>query len=144
MSVPSETKDQARRGGRSRVKLGLAGAAFLVLAALFAVVYPLPSPEGIYYDPYVGCMGDAFWVFNKGQCSIKTPESSEFVSTYSREDGRWMYRTDRGKTGQFAFKATLLGIHLHDPSGQQPDRFLFRRSFCWLRKAWTWVQLHRP
>jgi len=119
----------------------------VVLAVLFAVVLtfasvcPLSSPDGAYYDPYVGCIGDAYWVFEKGQFSLRTPESNELISTYSKQGGQWVFRDVRGREEQFGFTATMLGIRLHDPSIQ--NRFLFRRSFGWLPKSWTWVQLHR-
>jgi hypothetical protein len=129
---------------RKRLSLTVALTALLGVAFAFASQVPFPSPDGVYYDPYVGCVGDAYWVFGKGQLSLRTPESSETISSYSKDQGRWISRTVRGDRWEFSFKATILGIRIHDTSGQEPDKFMFRRSFSWVPKTRTWMQLHRP
>jgi hypothetical protein len=105
-------------------------------------VYRFPSPDGVYYDPYIGCVGDACWVFEKGQAVMRTPESGpdEFLGTYGIEGGQWVMHNKRGESGRMYFVAAVLGIKFCDPSKQQPERFLFRRTFAWIPKVREWVE----
>src|ERR1022692_1295583 len=128
----------SRRKGRA-VRV-IAGLVVICLGVVLACTVHLSSPEGAFYDPDVGCEGDAYWVFHGGEFRLRTPESDELISTYAKKESGWVYHSVRDSTGQFTFTAKLLGITLHDSSSQGPDRFMFRRSFAWLPKAWTWIQ----
>jgi hypothetical protein len=116
------------------------------IAVAFSCMYRVSLPDGVYYDPYIGCIGDAHWVFEKGRLIVRTPESGpdEFLATYREENGRWLMENTRGETVEMRFTATLLGIKIHDSSNQQRDKFMFRRSFAWLPKSWAWVESHLP
>ena len=131
---------EPKRASR-RKRLIFGGVGILTLCVAFGVAYHLPSPDGIYYDPYVGCIGDAHWVFQDGEFHMTTPESDDLISRYSKEGEVWVYRGADGSTGKFTFTATMVGIRIHDSSNNQ-GRFLFRRSFAWLPKTWSWIQLY--
>ena len=131
---------EPKRGSRTK-RFVLGGLGLLIVCVAFSFAYHLPSPEGVYYDPYVGCIGDAHWVFQDGKFRMTTPESDDLISSYSKEGGAWVYRGVEGGTGQFTFTATIVGIRIQDSSSNQ-GRFLFRRSFAWLPKTWSWIQLH--
>ncbi len=125
-----------------------AGYVVLLVAALFgcAIVFAsfvrLPSPDGVYYDPYVGSVGDVYLVFENGRCLLRTTESTDLISTYSKSESGWVCRSVRGGNAKFNFTATILGIRTHGASNQEPDTFRFRRAFAWLPKSWTWIRLH--
>lgn len=111
----------------------------VIVCLIAAAVYPLPSPDGAYYDPGIGCEGDAYWIYHSGTLRLRTPDSDDFIFKYSKGQDGWMIRDVRGDI-KLTFKATLLGIEQYDTSTGQPYAFLYRRSFAWIPKTWGWVQ----
>ena len=145
MNIPADVAIQTGRTPRRKTRVAAVLAVGSVVAIAFGCIYRLPSPDGVYYDPYIGSIGDAYWVFEKGRLVMRTPESGpeEFLGTYAIEGGRWVMQDKRGQSHQMHFTATVLGIKLYDPSRQEPDRFMFRRSFAWLPKLREWAESHR-
>jgi len=126
---------------RSRTKRLLIVLPVLLVCLAVASLFHLPSPDGAYYDPNVGCIGDAYWIFERGQLHLQTPESSDLICSYSKGASGWMSTDEKGKSQEFAFTATVFGIKMHTSDGQS-QRFMFRRSFAWMPKTWSWIQEH--
>jgi hypothetical protein len=104
--------------------------------------YPLPSPDGVYYEPYIGCIGDSYIVFDKGSYLWRMPQSLEAdkpVGTYKREGRRWLLSDLHGHWMPLSFKATVLGIKLDSPTAD-PPQFLYRRCFAWIPKTREWLR----
>ena len=114
------------------------------LFGAFACFHSLSSPDGAYFDPGFGLAANGYLLFEHGQYRIRTSNSVQFVSTYSTK-GRdvLVFHNSGGRKEECVFRATLLGLKLHDPSIRpESDRFLFRRGFSWLPRAWGWIELH--
>jgi hypothetical protein len=110
---------------------------------MFSVWYYSSTPEGIYYDESIAS-GWAYWVFKDGRIYLKTPETYEFISTYSKSEGRWVVSAS-AKSKQVILKPALWGIKIEDPVNHKNDRFVPRRGFSWLFTAMLTIrQQSRP
>jgi hypothetical protein len=137
ISAGANNDDLPRARTKSRpTRVVLVVTILVSLLVAFALLHRLESPDGVYYDPYIGCIGDAYWVYREGQVSLRTPEDNERFGNYTREGRQWVWRNDRGGTGQLVFRATIVGIKLPE------QRFMFRRSFAWIPKSRDWIQMH--
>jgi hypothetical protein len=94
VNIPADLAIQTGRTPRRKTRVAAVLAVGSVVAIAFGCNYRLPSPDGVYYDPYIGSIGDAYWVFEKGRLGMRTPESGpeEFLGTYGIEGGRWVMR----------------------------------------------------
>ncbi len=143
VNASADIDGETPRARWTKGRIALAVALVLGGGAVFVCFYPLASPDGAYYDPYIGSIGDSYRVFEKGSLIIRSPESGpdDFIGTYKEEGGRWVLSDGRGQPMPLAFKATALGIKLDAPTSQ-PPRFLFRRSFAWIPKLRWWIDEH--
>jgi len=110
----------------------------------FVCFHSLSSPDGAYYDPGIGLAASGCLLFEKGQYRILGTNSVQFVGSYSTKGQNVLvFHNSAGRTQEYVFRATLLGLKLHDPSIRpEPDRFFFRRGFSWLPRARGWIDLH--
>jgi hypothetical protein len=125
--------NKARRKHRTKALSRLLAAILLLGLAIVLSRLPLSYPDGAYYDP----IGGAYWVFEGGRCSLHRGDGSDQqVLTYWKQNDQWVFRgiggrVVGGRVGQLTFTTTILGMKVHDLSGADPDRFLFRRCFAW-------------
>ncbi len=143
MRVSADIDSDAPRARWTKGRIALAIALVLAVCAAFVYFFPLGSPDGVYYEPHIGTIGDAYVVFEKGSCLIRAPESGpdNFIGTYKKEGGRWVLSDGRSQPMPLLFKATPLGIRIDAPMSQ-PPRFLFRRGFSWIPKLRWWIEEH--
>jgi hypothetical protein len=111
------------------VKLALALLAIVVSVLTVLSAHFSSKPDGAYYDPRVGAVGNAYWVFEAGQIHIKASGTSKASGSYSPSGGRWVCRDGT------ILKPGLLGIKMIDRNNPGNSRFLFRRGLGWLADA---------
>ncbi len=133
--MPNDLNSSAADGPRtrciSRTKLSLAVCLLLVGVSLVVLSRHFSSkPDGVYYDPRMGSVGNAYWVFNAGQIHLRTSGPSQTSGSYSKSGNQWV-----SGDGSTVFKPGLLGIRTIDKTNPANDRFLFRRGTGWLADA---------
>jgi hypothetical protein len=121
---------------RSRIlRMGLILAVPSALLITFLYFRCFDSPAGWYWDPNIGCEGDAYWVLGDGMISLHTPDSYDKEGHYSKVGDKWV----SDGTVPDTFKPGIFGIRVISP-GNGTDEYLFRRSFSWIPKSWEWIE----
>ena len=102
------------------------------LVGLSLVWYYSSTPEGIYYDRNIAAEY-AYWVFKDGQVYLKTPETTNFISTYAMSGGKWV-TSSASSNEHTVVKPSLFGIRIENPTTHTNDRFVPRCGFSWMFK----------
>jgi len=108
----------------------------LLLVPLGVVYYRYSStPDGWYYDKYIGSIEPAYYVFEKGQVHSvlgSLRHNDELLGTYARIGSEWVV-SSWGGTGGGIVEPGLLGIKMYDPAPGVIFQYVPRRGFSWLQ-----------
>lgn len=112
-------------------------AVFGPLLLLLVVVYHHYSstPDGWYYDKYIGSIEPAYYVFENRQVHSvlgRHRHDDDFLGTYAKMGSEWVVYP-RGGTGSAIVEPGLFGIKLYDPAPGVIFQYVPRRGFSWLK-----------
>jgi len=126
--VISASVNRPRNRSISRIKLGWAACLLFIVVSLVVLSrYFSSKPDGVYYDPHLGSVGNAYWVFRAGQVHLSNSGPSHLSGSYLKKGDDWV-----SEDGGTVFKPSLLGLRMIDRNNSGNDRFLFRRGAGWL------------
>jgi hypothetical protein len=100
---------------------------FLVIGSLVICLcrYWPVKPDGVYYDKDIAAVGGGYWIFKNGYVYIKTSESTNLITTYSKVGESWTYHSATA-SNQVVLQPTL--FHWHPTSDKiGHNSFVFRR-----------------
>ena len=146
-SALDQRQDQQRARHKMRRRSLISLLVLLLCGSCFCLAYFLPprSPDGAYYDPGFGRQSNTYLVFERGQYWKHTAQTNQLISSYSTRGHLLLFHNPGGHDEGYVFRASFLGLKTHDPSPRpEADRFLFRRGFSWIPKAWEWLRLQLP
>ncbi len=93
------------------------------------------TPQGSYYDPDLGTVGNTYWEFRAGKIFLRTPRSEDLQGAYVSTGGVWL-----AEGGRCVLRPSPFGIALVDPEDRLPNRFLFRRGLGWVADFRNWMR----
>lgn len=107
----------------------------LPLCALVSCSHCRPTPDGVYYDQYIGSSQPTYWVFEAGRACLRERGAPDVpAGTYVRSNDTWILRGDP-KAGDVILKPTVIGIRMISGSESHMNKYLPRRGFSWLKSG---------
>jgi hypothetical protein len=105
----------------------LIASSVVALLVAFLLFYEPASPDGIYFDPYIGCE-HGVWILKNGKVYVQCvgQEAPHDEGVYVKSGNQWI-----GKSGG-VIKPSILGITFYDSSFKNGHAFFFRDQFSWV------------
>ena len=122
---------------RRRFRIAWAFAFLALLGGSFAAwqcLFPA-SPEGVYYDPFIGSSEPTYWVLREGQVWLKEKGASNITAgVFLRSNGVWVLRGEPN-TPDVILRPTPFGLRMISKPGSGMSKYLPKRGYSWLRSG---------
>jgi hypothetical protein len=90
------------------------------------------SPDGSYYDAYIGSANPTYWVFEDGKIVLRERGIQDKpIGTYLKSANKWILRGNL-EMGEVNLRPSVFGIRITSPTDSGMNRYLPRRGFSWL------------